>query len=99
MVKIAPGNATLGAKVTGVDLTHPLSDADFASVVRALAQYGVLCFPEQPIEAAALQAFSARFGGLQEMSSGNSDRCEPGMPEVSLGPPSHVALRDWGLRR
>jgi hypothetical protein len=84
MIRIEPGNATLGARVTGVDLAHSLSDADFASVLRALAQYGVLCFPNQPIEAAALQAFSARFGGLQAMSSGNKDRGEPGMPEVSI---------------
>jgi len=84
MIRIEPDNATLGAKVTGVDLARPLSDADFASVLRALAQYGVLCFPNQPIEAAALRTFSARFGGLQAMSSGVKDRGEPGMPEVSI---------------
>jgi taurine dioxygenase len=84
MIRIEPGNATLGARVTGVDLAQPLSDADFTSVVRALADYGVLCFPEQPIEAAALRAFSIRFGGLQGMSSGVRDRCEPGFPEVSI---------------
>src|SRR5262245_36369419 len=84
MVSIQPVHATLGARVTGVDLARPLSDADFAQVVRALARYGVLCFPEQPIEAAALQAFSSRFGGLQDMSSGNSSRCEPGMSKVSI---------------
>lgn len=84
MVRIEPGSATLGARITGVDLARPLSDADFARMVRALAQYGVLCFPDQPIEAAALRAFSSRFGGLQEMSAGNSGRCEPGMPEVSI---------------
>ena len=84
MIKIKPGNATLGARVTSVDLGRSLSDADFASVLRALGQYGVLCFPRQPIEAAALRTFSARFGGLQAMSSGVKDRGEPGMPEVSI---------------
>jgi taurine dioxygenase len=84
MIKIEPGNATLGAKVTGVDLARPLSDADFAGVLRALAEHGVLCFPNQPIEAAALRTFSARFGELQVISSGNSSRSEPGMPEVSI---------------
>jgi taurine dioxygenase len=83
-MKIEPSSATLGARVTGVDLAHPLSDADFTSVVQALAEHGVLCFPNQPIEAAELRAFSARFGGLQEMSSGNRDRGEPGFPEVSI---------------
>ena len=84
MIKIEPGNATLGARVTGVDLACSLSDADFAAVLRALGQYGVLCLPNQPIEAAALRTFSARFGGLQAMSSGVKDRGEPGMPEVSI---------------
>ena len=84
MIRIEPGNATLGARVTGVDLGRPLSDADFESVVRALADRGVLCFPGQSIEAAALRAFSQRFGGLQGMSSGVADRCEPGFPEVSI---------------
>jgi len=84
MFTIEPINATLGAKVTGVNLDRPLSASDFAHIVRALAEYGVLCFPNQPIEAAALRTFSARFGGLQAMSSGNADRGEPGIPEVSI---------------
>ena len=84
MLRIEPGVASLGARATGVDLARPLSDSDFSAVVRALADYGVVCFPNQPIEAAALRAFSSRFGGLQGMSSGNKDRCEPGFPEVSI---------------
>lgn len=84
MITIEPGSATLGAKVTGVDLARSVSDADFARVLRALARHGVLCFPNQPIEAAALRTFSARFGELQVISSGNSGRAEPGMPEVSI---------------
>ena len=84
MIRIEPGNETLGATVTGVDLARPLSDADFAQVLRALAQHGVLCFPGQPIEPPALRAFSIRFGGLQAISSGNASRSEPGMPEVSI---------------
>src|SRR5687768_1936154 len=83
MLTIEPGNAILGARVTGADLNRPLSDDDFACLLRALGQYGVLCFPNQPIEAAALRAFSSRFGDLQVIS-GNSGRVEPGMPEVSI---------------
>jgi taurine dioxygenase len=83
-MRIEPGDATLGASVTGIDLSRPLSDEDFAAIVRALADRGVLCFPDQPIEAAALREFSRRFGQLQGMSSGVQDRCEPGFPEVSI---------------
>ena len=80
MLKIEPGNDILGAKVTGVDLAHPLTEADHARVVQALGQYGVLCFPNQPIEAKALRTFSSRFGELQVLSRNS----EPGMPEVSI---------------
>ena len=80
MLKIEPNNAILGAAVTGVDLTRNLSEAEFASVLRALGDHGVLCFPNQLIDAAALKAFSARFGELQVLSRS----CEPGMPEVSI---------------
>jgi taurine dioxygenase len=84
MIRIEPGSSTLGARVTGVDLAQPLSDADFARIAHGLADHGVLCFPNQPIEAEALRTFSRRFGGLQKVSSGNKDRGEPGMPEVSI---------------
>ena len=80
MLKIEPGNTILGATVTGVDLVHPLSAADFAQVLRALGKHGVLCFPKQAIDAAALRQFSSRFGELQVLSR----NAEPGMPEVSI---------------
>jgi taurine dioxygenase len=50
---------------------------------RALGEHGVLCFPNQAIDAAALRRFSARFGELQVISSAKG-RTEPGMPEVSI---------------
>jgi taurine dioxygenase len=80
MLNIQPNNAVLGATVTGVDLNQPLSDADHARVVQALGRYGVLCFPRQQIEAAALRAFSLRFGSLQ-MISRTSDA---DVPDVSI---------------
>ena len=83
MLTVERNAGCLGAKVTGVDLAQSLSDGDFAAVLRALGAYGVLCFPNQPIDAAALRRFSARFGELQVISSAK-DRIEPGMPEVSI---------------
>jgi taurine dioxygenase len=80
LLNIEPGNAILGATVTGVDLNQPLSGADHARVVRALGQYGVLCFPDQPIEAAALRAFSVRFGSLQMISR----TADADVPDVSI---------------
>jgi len=83
MLTIQHHDTSLGATVTGVDLARPLSDADFASVLQALGTRGVLRFPNQPIDAATLRRFSARFGELQVISSAKG-RTEPGMPEVSI---------------
>ena len=83
MLTIEPGKDILGARVTGVDLNQPLAADDFACVLRALGKHGVVCFPNQPIEAAALRTFSARFGELQVIA-GAPGRSEPGMPEVSV---------------
>ena len=80
MLKIEPNNAILGARVTGVDLIAPMADADFAQILKALGNHGVLCFPDQLIDAATLRTFSARFGELQIISR----KTEPGMPEVSI---------------
>jgi alpha-ketoglutarate-dependent taurine dioxygenase len=74
MLTITPGTQTLGATLTGVDLAHAFSDADFANVLRALGQYGVLCFPNQSIDAAALRSLSSRFGALHKVLG--SDRVE-----------------------
>ena len=79
-MRIEPVDAILGATVTGVDLEQPLSDADLASLLRALGEYGVLCFPRQLIEAQALRDFSARFGALQMISS----KSDVNVPEVSI---------------
>jgi taurine dioxygenase len=65
MLTITPTGKILGATVTGADLSHPLSNADFAQTLQALGQYGVLRFSGQHIDAAALRDFSLRFGPIQ----------------------------------
>src|SRR2546423_352592 len=81
MVTMEPTGQVLGATARGVDLAKPLDDADFATIVRALGRHGVLCFPDQQIDAAALRDFSRRFGSIQDMLTGFH---EPGMPEVGI---------------
>ncbi|MBR0679249.1 TauD/TfdA family dioxygenase [Roseomonas eburnea] len=79
-MRITPNNAGLGARVEGIDLARPLSPEDFKTVLRALGQYGVLCFPQQDLDAAALSAFGSRFGEL-EVNVANLFHAE-GHPEV-----------------
>ena len=51
MLSIEPTGAVLGASVHGLDLARPLADADFAMILRALGEHGVLRIPGQRIEA------------------------------------------------
>lgn len=82
MTKITPTGKAMGAIVTDIDLSKPLSDVDFAKIVLAMGEHGVLCFPKQEIDARALKSFSEKFGKLQ--FSVSDAFCEPGMPEVSI---------------
>lgn len=82
MLQIEPTGQALGARVHGLDLRASLSDADFASILHALGEHGVLCFPGGALEAAELAAFSRRFGDLQVLK--NISHHEPGLPEVTI---------------
>jgi taurine dioxygenase len=78
MVEIRPTAQTLGATVYGLDLARPLDARAFGLVLGALGRYGVLRFPEQRLEAAALKAFSGRFGGLEtNVVSSFQDKAHP----------------------
>jgi taurine dioxygenase len=82
MPTIRPTGGALGASVTDLDLAQPMSDADFAAILRALGRYGVLCFPGQLLDPAALRDFSARFGSIQTSVTGRFQ--DPRVPEVGI---------------
>ncbi|QRX82504.1 TauD/TfdA family dioxygenase [Glaciimonas sp. PAMC28666] len=72
----------LGARVEGIDLSQPLSDAQFEVLEQALGQYGVLSYPEQNLTSAQLCDFAARFGRL-EVNVANAYQ-EPGLPQLMI---------------
>jgi len=82
MIEIVPTGEVLGATVRGANLSHPLSDADFDSVLRALGRHGVLRFPDQSLTPAAQKAFAARFGSLEVNVAGMFQDAEH--PEIML---------------
>ncbi len=82
MLSIEPTGQILGATLRGVDLKQALTPRDFATILRALGEYGVLRFPGQWLDAPELKAFSARFGEIQVLR-GNPNH-EPGIPEVTI---------------
>jgi taurine dioxygenase len=83
MIAVKPTGAILGATVEGLDLNARLSEEDFGRLLGALAEFGVLGIPGQAIDAAALKAFSARFGSLEINVAANAFQ-EPGHPEVMI---------------
>lgn len=57
--------ATLGAEITGIDLTTELPDAVIAELQKALDEYKVIFFRDQPITSDQHVAFASRFGSLE----------------------------------
>jgi len=81
-MKIESSGKALGARIESVDLNQPVSDGDFKQILRALGAHGVLCFPEQQLETAALARFGRMFGEL-EINVANQFH-EPDFPEVMV---------------
>jgi len=79
---IRPSGRALGARITGIDLGEPLADGEFKRILRALGEYGVLCFPGQRLETEAFARFGRMFGEL-EINVANQFH-EPGFPEVMV---------------
>ena len=81
-MRIVKKPSTLGADITGIDLSRELDGPAFGTILRALGEHGVLCFPRQTLTAAQLKAFSEHFGGLQvSLTGGYTD---PDTPEVMI---------------
>jgi len=57
--------ATLGAELSGLDLRTDLPDAVIDEIRRALAEYKVIFFRDQPVSPEQHVAFARRFGDLE----------------------------------
>jgi taurine dioxygenase len=63
---IEPVVGALGAELSGVDLSTPLAVETVQAIRRALLDYGVIFFRDQPLTPAQLLAFGRCFGGVIE---------------------------------
>ena len=81
-MRITPKTAGLGARIEDLDLAAPVTGAEFRALLRALGQYGVLCFPRQDLDADRLSTFAGRFGAL-EVNVANLFYA-PGHPEIMI---------------
>ena len=76
-MQITPTGQTLGATVTGIDLARRVDAEATATILAALGAHGVLCFPGQDLDAAALADFGARFGTLEVNVAAAADAALP----------------------
>jgi len=61
---VTPTTPRIGAEVTGVDLTRPLSNHQVAELAAALAERQVLFFRDQPLDLDSHQTLGRHFGEL-----------------------------------
>ena len=64
-MSVTPLDAPAGARVTGVDLSQPLSHENGEGILDALAEHGVLVFPDQNLTPAQQVEFSRLFGEVE----------------------------------
>jgi taurine dioxygenase len=82
MFTIKPSGETLGCCIEGMDLSKPFGEKELGFTVRALADYGVVCFPKQKLTSADQVAFGRALGELEVHVSGVFQ--EPGHPEIMI---------------
>lgn len=66
LVTVTPTGASIGADISGVDLSQSLDDAAFQTIANAWRDYSVLRFRGQQLDDGALCRFSERFGDLDD---------------------------------
>lgn len=67
----------LGAEITGVDLTKPLSKADQEAIAAAHVEHGVIALPNQKISSEDMMRFAGYFGELSIHPFSTSDEDTP----------------------
>jgi len=75
-----PLTPALGARVDGIDLSRPMSDAVFERIRAAMVEYTLLFVPGQDMTPEQHIAFSRRFGELEDHVL--SDFCLPDHSEI-----------------
>ncbi|TCK22166.1 TauD/TfdA dioxygenase family protein [Pseudonocardia endophytica] len=91
-VDVAPVAGHIGAEITGVDLTRPLTDEAGARITEALHRHKVIFFRDQELDHAAQIAFGRHFGELT-YAHPHDDAPPEGHPEIFTIDPERYARR------
>jgi len=75
-ISFDPLEKNVGARVSGVDLTKPLTPDEAARIEAAMDQYAMLVFPGQEISDDQQKAFTLNFGQLENARGGNVTKPE-----------------------
>jgi taurine dioxygenase len=82
MYTIKPSGEIFGCRIEGLDLSQSFGEKELGLTLRCLADYAVVCFPNQSLNPAGQVAFSRMFGTLELHVSGVFQ--EPGHPEIMI---------------
>ena len=82
-MKVRQVSHAIGAEITEIELTRPLSDAQWKDIYAAWLKYVVLIFPRQKLTPEQLIAFAGRFGPLDDHREDPVSRLD-GYPEIFL---------------
>ena len=82
-ITVTPVGYACGARITGVDLSKPLSDADFVTVHKAWLEHLVLVFPGQALDPHSMMRFTRLFGELDDYATQPFNR-HPEINEVMV---------------
>ena len=82
MYTVTPSGEILGCRIEGLDLSQSFGEKELGVTLRCLANYAVVCFPNQSLDPARQIAFSRMFGELEVHVSGAFQ--EPGHPEMMI---------------
>src|SRR5256885_1668278 len=63
-MRLEPVTPGFAAVARGIDLAQPLAPDAVAAIVRAIDEFAVLVFPDQPLSSAQLVALGEHFGPL-----------------------------------
>ena len=94
-LKVAPLTPSIGAEISGIDLSHEQDDAVIAEIRAALLAHKVVFFRDQPITPAQHIAFARRFGTLEIHPATPKDQPDPEVLHIAHGPESKGKENAW----
>ncbi|UCH47815.1 MAG: TauD/TfdA family dioxygenase [Betaproteobacteria bacterium] len=91
-IRITPLSDALGAEITGLDLTGPVTGNDLELIRSAFLEYHLLCFRSQPLTAADFSRV-ARYFGEPQFQLLRHQRVDE-VPEVSILESTYTSAED-----